>query len=103
MNAREARRMAAGMAAGEKDEMTVKELRELLSEYEDDRVVVLASDAEGNNYSPCCGGWSGSYLAYSTWSGEMGLEKLTDEDREAGYSEEDVINGVPALCLRPVN
>lgn len=83
--------------------MTVQDLIELLSKEDPDRLVVLAEDAEGNHYCPLSGGWSGSYFAETTYSGRMGLEELTEEDRSQGYTEEDVVAGVPALCLTPVN
>ena len=35
--------------------------------------------------------------------GEVGFEELTEEDIEAGYDEDDVIEGEPALILRPIN
>ena len=84
--------------------MKVRELIEQLQKIDPDREVIMAGDAEGNNYSPLYSLWEGAYRADTTWSGEVGFESLTDEDREAGYSEEDVIeDGVPAVILCPVN
>jgi hypothetical protein len=84
--------------------MTVKELIEKLQAEDPDRLVICQKDPEGNGYSPLEDWWSGAYRADSTWSGEAGMESLTDEDRLRGYSEEDVIeDGVPALFLVPVN
>lgn len=87
--------------------MTVKELIEQLSNVANqDRVVVLQKDSEGNGYSPLYSLEHGAYRAESTWSGEVGLEAedLNDELREQGFSEDDVIkDGVPALVLVPVN
>jgi hypothetical protein len=83
--------------------ITVKKLIEALRKEDPNRIVVMSSDSEGNNYSPLHSFWTGSYVADSTWSGEVGLEKLTDEDRKAGYSEEDVKKGKPALILSPTN
>ena len=83
--------------------MTVKKLIEKLQMEDPDRLVVCQKDPEGNGYSPLEDWWTGAYRAETTWSGEAGLETLTDENREAGYSEEDVIaDGVPALFLVPV-
>ena len=68
------------------------------------RQVIMAQDAEGNSYSPLSGFWTGAYRPETTWSGEAGLDILTDEDRERGYAEEDVItNGQSAIFLCPVN
>jgi len=84
--------------------MTVKELIEQLEKEDPTRLVVMSKDSEGNGFSPGYAVEACSYVADSTWSGEIGLEELTDKLREAGYSEEDVKeDGVPALCLWPVN
>jgi hypothetical protein len=85
------------------DVMKVYELIEMLQKESIDREVVIAKDGEGNDYSPLYGMWRGAYRADTTYSGEAGLEKLTIEDEERGYSEDDVVNGVPALILYPVN
>ena len=84
--------------------MKVKELIEQLQECAPDAEVVMAKDGEGNNYSPLAGYWEGMYRAESTWHGDVGLAELDEELREAGYSEEDVIeDGVPAVILSPTN
>ena len=84
--------------------MTVKQLINKLQKCDPDREVVMSRDAEGNGYSPLDDFWEGAYRADSTWHGEVGLEKLTKADREAGYTDEDVMDdGVPALILCPVN
>jgi hypothetical protein len=83
--------------------MTVHELIEALSKEDPNRLVVMQSDAEGNGYSPLADFWTGSYQAETTWSGEAGLEKLTESQIKAGYTEEDILQGVAALVLCPVN
>ena len=83
--------------------MTVRELITLLEQHDPDRIVVMAKDSEGNSYSPFSDAWTGAYLAETTWMGEVGLEVLTQEDREDGFDESDVLDGVPALILCPVN
>jgi hypothetical protein len=80
--------------------MLVIELIRELSKIDADRVVIMATDAEGNNYSPISSLWKGSY---SDISGEVGLEKLTPEDKKAGYSEKDVVVGKRAVVLIPSN
>lgn len=82
--------------------MTVRELLAQLQQEDPDRIVVMASDSEGNSHSPLARLWRGAYKAETTWSGEVGLEKLTKEDRDQGYCEDDVLKGQPALVLRPV-
>ena len=84
--------------------ITVGQLIELLKVEDPARLVVLSSDAEGNKHSPLASLWSGAYEVENTWRGEVGLEKLTPEDRKNGYEEEDVLeNGDPALILGPIN
>jgi hypothetical protein len=76
--------------------MIVKELIEILEQEDLSRVVVLSRDQEGNGFGECSGFSTQSYS-----DGEIGLEKLTDELRKQGYSEEDVRDGKPALVLWP--
>jgi len=84
--------------------MNVKELKELLKNVDDERIVILQKDSEGNGYSPLEGIDDESvYQADSTWSGEVKYEKLTPELKKQGYGEEDCGNGEPALILYPVN
>lgn len=83
--------------------MTVKELRDLLQDVDGDRIVILASDSEGNHYSPLADCYD-SYAFRSTniYSGDVGLEQLTQGDIDAGYTEDDVVHGKPALVLFPI-
>lgn len=84
--------------------MKVKKLIKLLQACDPERIVVMASDSEGNGYSPLADISSAAYRAETTWSGEVGLETLTELDRKKGYSEEDVIDdGKPAIILHPTN
>jgi hypothetical protein len=83
--------------------MTVKELIELLSKENPERIVVMAKDAEGNGYSPLSSFWVGAYKAETTWYGSVGFESMTPELRQQGYSDEDVCDGQPAIILSPVN
>ncbi len=86
--------------------MTVKELRDALAGYPDDMLVICLKDGEGNGYSPLAGvdGENNSYVADTTWSGEVGLTVLTEADVLIGYEEEDVAeDGIPCLLLYPVS
>jgi hypothetical protein len=80
--------------------MNVKELIKELKKEDPNRVVVCSRDWEGNDYSLLS-----HYMEKSFYEdGKTGLEKLTDENREKGYTEDDVLeNGVPALILFPNN
>lgn len=73
--------------------MTVAELRKALESFDDDRLVVLAKDAEGNSYSPLSDLEAGLYQPHTTWSGDVFLFP----ESAAG---DDV---VPAVVLGPVN
>lgn len=82
--------------------MTVGELRELLKNVDDNRIVILASDSEGNYFSPLADVSDGMcYLQTTTWSGDIGLETLTESDIDAGYTEDDLVAGDAALVLYP--
>jgi hypothetical protein len=84
--------------------MTVKELIDALSKEDPSRIVVMSRDSEGNGYSPLADWWAGAYAAETSYSGEVGIEKLDETAKLAGYGEEDVIaGGTPAIILRPVN
>jgi hypothetical protein len=83
--------------------MTVKELIEVLEGENPDRLVVMSKDSEGNGFSPLADASTESYQASCTWAGEIGIEKLTPELEKDGYTEEDVMDGVPALVLWPTN
>lgn len=84
--------------------MKVRELLEQLKGVDPEREIVMSKDAEGNGYSPLSSLWEGRYRAETTWYGDVGLEILTAEDRQRGYTDEDVIDdGVPAVILVPTN
>lgn len=83
--------------------MTVAALIKLLSKEDPKRIVVLSADSEGNSYSPLSGAGTAAYVADSTWSGSIGLEKLTPALKKQGYTDEDVLDGKPALVLYPTN
>lgn len=51
--------------------MTVKELKALLADQPDERLVILSKDSEGNGFSPLAEVAEGMYVPYSTWSGEV--------------------------------
>ena len=84
--------------------MTVAELIECLKQTDQDRLVIMAKDGEGNGFSPLADTGASAYRADSTWSGEIGIEELTEARKEKGYSEEDVMDdGVKAFVLWPTN
>jgi hypothetical protein len=71
--------------------MNVGELRTLLTGLDDELLVVLQADAEGNGYSPLDGGEVAIYVPLSTWSGEVYNDDEKPDD------------GKRVLVLWPVN
>lgn len=72
--------------------MTVGELKAALEGHDDDVLVVVAKDAEGNGYSPLVLTEMYYYEATNTWSGE-----IIDTDEEVDDS------AVPSVVLWPTN
>ena len=82
--------------------MTVKELKELLEQCNDDDVVVVSSDEEGNSYRKLSTVSADLYACEGSYNVEIGLRKLTPSLEEEGYSEEDVLEGgSPCVVLWP--
>lgn len=83
--------------------MKIKELIEYLQGIEDqDRIVIMSKDGEGNAYSPFCGDHSvGWYEPESTWSGDVHSE----EDIQDGFGIDENGNpvGEPCIVLWPIN
>ena len=75
--------------------MTIRKLIIELSKVADqDRVVVVAGNGDTFHLMTNIG-----TTMYNDDDGEIGLEELTEADREQGYTEEDVITGVKAVVL----
>lgn len=85
--------------------MKVKELIKMLENENQDAIVIMSSDGEGNSHSPFADFSNcDTYKADSTWSGEVGFSKLTPQLKKDGYGEGDILqDGEPALILCPVN
>jgi hypothetical protein len=75
--------------------MTVLDLRMILSKYDDDCLVVLSKDKEGNGYSPAYKVDGTTYVSDATRSGT-----LLDDDE---ILDEDGEHGVDAVVIWPVN
>lgn len=80
--------------------LTVKELIDQLSGLDPDAVVIMQRDPEGNGYAPCSGAEGNG--AWDTKEREYGYATLTPELERQGFSQEDVIAGVPAVVLWPI-
>lgn len=88
--------------------MTVKELRNALEGADDNLIVVMSKDGEGNSFSPLADADTESnvYVPDSTWSGEIHIKELTPELKKQGFTDEDVYDGDDgqvAVVLWPTN
>lgn len=79
--------------------MTVKELMATLSTLDQDAVVIMQKDPEGNGYSPCSG--IGGNGAWNKSDHEYGYATLTANLEKSGFTKEDIVNGVPAVVMWP--
>lgn len=81
--------------------MKVSELIECLENLDQDRIVVLSIDEEGNGYRLLeKDGIGGQNTAFDKENQEVGLERLTNALKEKGYCEEDVlVGGTPAVVF----
>jgi hypothetical protein len=79
--------------------MTSEKLIELIKAADPGgkRQVYLQIDEEGNGHNPCFGVWACAMNS----RGDVGIEKLTEEDEEQGYSAEDVVKGKKILMIQP--
>lgn len=81
--------------------MKVKELIERLQMCDLDADVLLSRDPEGNGYG-VLHSMSNDYNYDGEYHAEIGLKNLTQEDIDAGYSEEDTMpDGIPCVVLWP--
>jgi len=82
--------------------MFVSELRDILKNFDGDRLVLISSDEEGNSFRALERNHinTGACTNDAEFEIEVGLEHLTEALEGMGYSDEDVIvNGIPALVL----
>lgn len=82
--------------------MNVKELKEVLSNYPDDMLVVLSSDEEGNGFNQLYDVAESMYMANSGWDVDQTyvMDKYIGTN---GYTEEDraPTGAIPVLVLWP--
>ncbi len=77
--------------------MKAKELIKIL-ETDPERIIVLSRDQEGNGYQEL----AATSQNYRFKDGDIGIEKLTPELKEDGYSQEDVMrDGKKCFVLWP--
>jgi hypothetical protein len=78
--------------------MNKNELIKRLEQIEGNPIIVLSRNAEGNGFNELS---DIELSSYDHSTREIGLIELTDELREEGYSEEDVLEGEKAIILWP--
>lgn len=88
--------------------MKVKELIEKLKLEDEDAVVILSADEEGNYYSPLegtLGFGKGYYIPNNTWSGEfLNQEDINDENELEGETYENNKDiAQKCIVLFPIN
>jgi len=81
--------------------MTAGELRDILKDVPDDRLVVISRDAEGNDYSPLYQAHTDEkYIAHTSYSGECPHEEDLIEEY---YSRKEIESVIDVVLLVPVN
>lgn len=85
--------------------MKVKELIKQLKNLDNqDAEVIIASDAEGNSYSPLSDiSDSLLYDATNSWSGEIYSTVGAEDGSEEGLDDAIPVSGIPAIVLHPIN
>lgn len=81
--------------------MKVKELIKLLGKANPDAVVIMSKDSEGNRFSELCEVVTENY-GWDEQNKDVGIAKLTDEHKKAGYKKDNVMDGIPAILLWPI-
>ena len=79
--------------------MTKNELIDKLLHINGNPLVILATDSEGNSFTDLV---DVGLAAYDKDSNRIGLFELTDEWKEFGFTDEDVLSdGEPVIVLWP--
>ncbi len=87
--------------------ITVREMIEILKDLDSDTIIIMTSNDMANIYAPLVGiDPNCIYIPHGQYSGEVKLATLSDEDRKAGFTEDDVhtgADGKKAIVLVPVS
>ena len=81
--------------------MKVGRLKAILAELDDDTLVVLSRDPEGNGFAKLADDGISTNMVFDKKWREIRYAELTDALREQGYREEDVGPGEPCVVLWP--
>lgn len=88
------------------NQMTVGELKTLLSGFPDDYHVVLAKDEEGNGFSPLAASDPAYYEAETTWHGDASFvvgDAFGLDDKDPEYNNELPVESANCVVLWPTN
>ncbi len=80
--------------------MKIKQLIAILSKMDQERIVVLQIDSEGNGYNSCRGADDNAVYDGKD-NGQVSIETLTKALEKQGFSEEDLGTGKPCVVLYP--
>ena len=79
-----------------KEHITVGELKKHLEDFDDELIVIMSKDEEGNSYSPLCEGIVKMYIPRCTWSGDVIHDAEDAVERDCEF--------IPnALVMYPLN
>lgn len=78
--------------------MKVFELIELLEKCNQEAIVIMAGDEEGNYYNDVSGIDEPLYM---DGDGNIGFNSITPELREQGYGDDDLVVGEECVVLFP--
>jgi hypothetical protein len=78
--------------------ITVGELKAMLDEFDDDRIVVVSYDMEGNGYTPLEAITWGAYFPETEYSGDFVDSDDLEDDENINRTESE-----PAIVLWPSN
>ena len=82
------------------ENVRVRDLKKLLANVDDDALIVISIDPEGNAYRPIVDHTLG--YNYDEANMEVGPAAISDEDKmRLGYTDEDVVDGEACLLLWP--
>ena len=78
--------------------ITVKKLKKLLSKFDDNAIIIISSDGEGNNFSPLETISIGYYISETAWNGDfVDLEEVAEE------KDINLTDAVSAITFWPMN
>ena len=82
------------------ENIRVRDLKKIIKNMDDDALIVISIDPEGNAYRPIVD--HSPQYSYDENSQEIGLTSIDESMKLAGYTEDEVMEGgEPCLLLWP--